>query len=337
MKRYILYISILFTLLSCGNADNQFKLTGQLDHLEQGEFYIYSDDGGTRGVDTINVRNGEFEYTVTCESPATYYLLYPNLSEQVIFATPGSHAKLQGDARHLQAVEVSGTDDNETFTRFRQQMQNMSTDSVVSVCLRSINESPASAVSAYLFRKYVLPSNDVTPAVLQATYKQLVKAQPGNTSLLRLGDVVARCAKRMRPGDTLPAFALNMPQGDTVTNSTFKGEFLLINFWAAWDSKGTALMFRMHRLDRKYPTQLKLLSISLDVDKKLLENIERMDSVDWYSYCDQESWNSPVLKSFALPVIPYLVLVNPQGKIIALGNDLDKDIMPKIEELWGKK
>ena len=62
MKRFILYYFIAFTLLSCGNPQGQFRLTGEFEHLQQGEFYLYCPEQGQISFDTIKLTNGKFEY-----------------------------------------------------------------------------------------------------------------------------------------------------------------------------------------------------------------------------------------------------------------------------------
>lgn len=101
MKRFILYTLIAFTLLSCGGSEGRFRLKGEFEHLRQGEFYIYSNDGGTAGFDTIRIEDGQFDYETDLRDHAIYYLLYPNLSEQVIFGASGDVITIKGDARNL--------------------------------------------------------------------------------------------------------------------------------------------------------------------------------------------------------------------------------------------
>ena len=109
MKRFILYTLIAFTLLSCGGSEGRFRLKGEFEHLRQGEFYIYSNDGGTAGFDTIRIEDGQFDYETDLRDHAIYYLLYPNLSEQVIFGASGDVITIKGDARNLKSVEVKGS------------------------------------------------------------------------------------------------------------------------------------------------------------------------------------------------------------------------------------
>ena len=67
LKRNSFYIMVIkalpfylfiFFLFSCGSDGRIFRLQGRLRNLNQGEFLIYSPDGGFVGVDTIKVRDG---------------------------------------------------------------------------------------------------------------------------------------------------------------------------------------------------------------------------------------------------------------------------------------
>ena len=53
----ILQLALLtLALVSCGTDSRHFKIDGRLLHLDQGEFYVYSPDGGVVGLDTIKVK-----------------------------------------------------------------------------------------------------------------------------------------------------------------------------------------------------------------------------------------------------------------------------------------
>lgn len=55
---YILILFITLVLTSCGVSSGHFKFEGKFLNMNQGEFYVYSPDGGFEGVDTIKVEGG---------------------------------------------------------------------------------------------------------------------------------------------------------------------------------------------------------------------------------------------------------------------------------------
>ena len=126
MKRiaYILVFSLL--LVSCGTRSGYFKMEGRFLHMNQGELYVYSPDGGVDGLDTIKIEAGRFAYEKPCSKPSTLIVIFPNYSTQPIFAESGEAVEVKADASHLKEMEVEGTEENELMTKFRKQIANAS-------------------------------------------------------------------------------------------------------------------------------------------------------------------------------------------------------------------
>ena len=113
------------TLVSCGNNAGRFRIEGRLRGINQGELYIYSPDGGMQDLDTIKVADGRFVYVAYVEKPATFVLVFPNFSEQPVFAKPGGTVEIEGNASHLREMEITGTKENDEMTEFRQTTSEM--------------------------------------------------------------------------------------------------------------------------------------------------------------------------------------------------------------------
>ena len=337
MKRGILYTFCGLTLLSCGGSEGRFRLKGEFDHLQQGEFYIYSNDGGLRKLDTIPVVGGEFDYETALETQATFYLLYPNLSEQVIFGASGDVVTIEGDARNLKAVEVKGNQANRDMTDFRRAQEGKSASESRKAAADFIRQSPASPVSVFLFREYFLrPGSGVSVNEVREHYRALCKAQPDNLQLLYWRADLESLFTELKKGDKLPDFRLVMEDSSEVKTSDYKGKPLLINFWASWENGSSSLMFRIKRLAREHSGEIGLLSVSLDLNRKGKEGIERRDTVTWPSYCDFLAWESPVVRQFGVRTLPYCILAGKDGRVIAAGT-YEKDIQPELEKLLESK
>ena len=337
MKRGILYTFCGLTLLSCGGSEGRFRLKGEFDHLQQGEFYIYSNDGGLRKLDTIPVVGGEFDYETVLETQATFYLLYPNLSEQVIFGASGDVVTIEGDARNLKAVEVKGNQANRDMTDFRRAQEGKSASESRKAAADFIRQSPASPVSVFLFREYFLrPGSGVSVNEVREHYRALCKAQPDNLQLLYWRADLESLFTELKKGDKLPDFRLVMEDSSEVKASDYKGKPLLINFWASWENGSSSLMFRIKRLAREHSGEIGLLSVSLDLNRKGKEGIERRDTVTWPSYCDFLAWESPVVRQFGVRTLPYCILAGKDGRVIAAGT-YEKDIQPELEKLLESK
>ena len=134
----------------------------------------------------------------------------------------------------------------------------------------------------------------------------------------------------------MPDFRLVMEDSSEVKASDYKGKPLLINFWASWENGSSSLMFRIKRLAREHSGEIGLLSVSLDLNRKGKEGIERRDTVTWPSYCDFLAWESPVVRQFGVRTLPYCILAGKDGRVIAAGT-YEKDIQPELEKLLESK
>ena len=141
-------------LLSCGGKSGYFKLEGRFLHINQGELYVYSSDGGIKGMDTIRIEAGRFAYQTPMERPSTLILVFPNFSQHPVFAEPGGSVDIKADASHLKEMTIRGTDDNDLMSDFRAQIANASPIEEEKAAETFIKDHPGSRVSLYLLQKY---------------------------------------------------------------------------------------------------------------------------------------------------------------------------------------
>ncbi len=372
MKKTLPFIIILLTLLCCSEHPGWVNIRGKFAHLEQGEFFIYSPDGGLDRMDSLHIREGRFNYDFPLsEGRATMRILYPNYSQLAIFVRPGDDIRVEGDAQNLNGVKVSGTEENEVYTRFRLESQGQSTQQIRDLAQSYILEHPTLAMSQHLFREYFLLVDSLDATIVRSVYDSLCRANPGDVLLSRLSSSV-RSYGLIAPGKPCPEFRLTVRSKEKskvaskeksekkkdksekvkeksekqtkekpeenpseVKLEDYKDRYLLIVFWAGWKSGSQSGVFRARSFRRKikkeYP--LSLLSYSLDVREESLSSIERRDTIDYPSYCDFRCWRSPLVEQWGIHQLPYFVLVGPDQKIVACGTDWMRDIEPKVQFL----
>ncbi|MBO4641366.1 MAG: DUF4369 domain-containing protein [Bacteroidaceae bacterium] len=339
MKKLLYSLLIGLTLLSCGGSQGQFQLQGNFAHLEQGEFLIYSLDGGLNKVDSLHVRDGKFEYVTKLDGKATYHILYPNYSELVIFGHSGGVVKIKGDAQNLNGVEVKGDKDNETYTQFRKEISEKSEKEVQDIARNYILSNPTLDMSQYLLGRYFILSDLATQEETKEIYDSLLRALPEDVSLSLLADDVKSKGMTLE-GRKMPDFKLEtreMMKDSTghkiVSLADYKGKYLLMVFWANWKSGSQSALFHARHLRRDSHGKVEPLSYSLEVDNRQLTEIEKRDSVNYASFCDFRCWSSPLVRQLGIRDLPYYILVGPDQKIIASGTDWLKEIEPKTKDL----
>lgn len=337
------YIAISFALLCCTGHPKEARLEGEFANLEQGEFLIYSTDEALDRLDTLRIVDGIFSYTLPTVQPATLHILYPNQSELVVFAGPGDDIVIKGDAQNLSEVEVSGSEDNELYTEFRQETNGKSAEETKNIAHNYILEYPTHAVSRYLFTTYYLCDEEASVKETTALYDSLCRACPDDLALSKLSSRV-RSFGLLRVGNPLPDFSLTLKPGHggngteqrTIKKGDYDGKLLLIAFWANWKGGSAGAIYRARRLRRELKGKgkdIELISYSLDADETQLYRNEERDSIDFPSYCDFLSLSSPLVQKWGIRELPYIILVTPDGNIAASGSDWMTDIQPVASEL----
>lgn len=339
----LLSSSIFFLFVSCTGHPKEVRFEGEFEHLEQGEFLIYSSDEALDRIDTLRIRDGRFSYKLPTVQPATLHILYPNQSELVVFANPGSDLTIKGDAQNLSEVEVSGDEDNEVYTEFRLETNGKSAEETKQAAHDYILAHPTLFMSQYLLTSYFLCDEAASVQEVTALYDSLSRACPDDLALSKLATRV-RSLGKLRVGNPLPDFSLvlppnhgdNGPEGKTIKKADYKGKRLLIAFWATWKGGSRSALYRARRLRRELKSkgkEIELISYSLDANEQTLLGAELRDTVDYASFCDYRAFASPLVQQWGIRELPYIILVTPDGRIAASGSDWMTDIQDAAQAL----
>ena len=114
---------------------------------------------------------------------------------------------------------------------------------------------------------------------------------------------------------SLPSFNFTAIDDSTkILNSRYKNKFLIINFWASWDSLSCEHIKKMSSLTEKHRRDsLMMLNISLDYDTAQWRQKVLTDTILGDNVCDLKIWDNNVVKRYGISNLPYSVLVNPKS------------------------
>ena len=145
---------------------------------------------------------------------------------------------------------------------------------------------------------------------------QLNKELPTNLHVITLAKMVGT-KRSLAVGSEAPEISLQNPDGETISLSSLRGNYVLVDFWAAWCKPCRAENPNIVRAYNKYKGQnFQVLGVSLDRTKEAwLRAIER-DGLPWLHISDLKYWNSIVTQSYQINAIPTSYLIDPEGKII---------------------
>ncbi len=330
MKRFT-YILLTLVLVSCGTRHGQFKIEGRFLNLNQGEFYVYSPDGLIKGIDTIKVDGGHFTYQTACQEEGVLMLVFPNFSEQPIFAESGSSVNIKADASHLKELTVEGTQNNELMTTFRQQIVKSSPPETARLAETFIKDHKESSVSVYLLKRYFIQRTKPDfnkPAELASI---LALSQPKNGTLNRLKQDIDVLKKSM-VNNSIAAFSATSVDGKKVSNWDIRGKYSVIYVWSTWNYDSQDVQRYIRTLKQKYGNRLGVIGISVDASQQECKSFLQHDEVDWPIICDEKLFESPILQKFGLRSVPANLVIDTNGKIIAR-NLTSNDLKERLDGL----
>ena len=317
MKRqFIALLSVVLLLSSCGVDSNKFRLSGRLRNMNQGMFWVYSPDGAIEGLDTIQVHEGRFAYETELRVPATLIIIFPNFSEQPVFAEPGEEVDIKGDASHLKDMIIKGTDDNDAMTELRMDLNKLMPPEVPKAVAKFINENPKSRASRYLLQRYFLtdPQANMEQAYVLASAMQ--KEDPDDGQLTKWKKEL----EGLRNGQLnkrLSDFTAKDVKGRDVSMNDLKSKVNVITVWASWNYQSTEIQRRLQRLKRTDGDRISVVSICLDADSKKCKQTVERDSLPWKTICDGRMWQTPLLSKLGIADVPGNLVLDSRGIVQA--------------------
>ncbi len=357
---FLLLLSPLFTLAQ--NASQSFVINGKISGLPNGEVTInvaMQNDQHTIASGTAT--NGVFTMKGSIPEPGLYTLVLPGQKPLNIFLE--NHTiTITGTQQDIQNLKVEGSSSNNDLVQFNKEFdpffqslnalavnikkennekkrnELISQYNVVSKNLDAqLGTFVAAHRSSYTSLLVLGELRQLTPdiSVLETRYNSLSEDVRNSQMGKSLAGVI-EFEKVGSVGTTAMDFTQSDINGNPVSLSSFKGKYVLLDFWASWCRPCRAENPNVVRAYGKFKDKnFTILSVSLDQQKEAWLKAIQADHLSWNSHVsDLQQWNNAVAQLYHIQSIPGNFLIDPNGKIIA--KDLrGEELESKLCELLG--
>jgi len=371
MIRKLIFSSILLSIMGFAQAQllNNVSIDGKLINAKAPVVYLAMIGGNAAiPLDTAKIDvNHNFHFDLMVDKPGFYQLSQGGNDFTMIILSPNDRMKISLDATFLRTpLSVSGSWETEKLTnitkklasydakkqdlesQYRKVYGTAAQDSVGKVLAKEFEKTEQSKIS--FLKTSMLSEPSLSGLLFMNIIKipenmdfyekyapQIKKKYPDNIFVNSLYQqyMSEKGKVKLSPGAMAPEISLPTPEGTTFSLSSLRGKVVLIDFWASWCSPCRRANPHVLSLYKKYHDKgFDVLGVSLDKTKESWIKAIKDDGLIWHHVSDLKYWQSEAGRAYGVQSIPHTVLIDREGKIIAVGLR-DASLEAKLKEIFG--
>jgi peroxiredoxin len=357
--RILALILLLLPALVSAQPDKPFVINGYLKGLADGTTLILQNEElSTEPLAKAESKAGKFQLKGTLKEPNIYNLSFSGSGQKCYMFVDALTMTLTGHKDSLSTAKLKGSPSNEEFQVFQKQFNPVLTQLGVtaqkinngepdpdgslrksymqaSTQLNDLTDAYVKAhPNSYVSPLAILVSGQVTqdPLKMEERYNALTTDVRGGAYGRMLSNMIDE-GKIGAVGTQAIEFTQNDTNGTPVTLASFRGKYVLVDFWASWCGPCRKENPNVVDAYNTYSSKnFTVLGVSLDRAREPWLQAIKDDGLTWTHVSDLKYWSNAVAAKYHIQQIPQNLLLDPTGKII--GKNLrGPALQAKLQEL----
>ena len=317
-----------------------FIISGNIKGYPDGTPVAFLNDQTGVAEQQATMQAGKFEIKGKMDQPGFKTLIIANTPPAITLFLDNSRVKITGDKATLDKVVITGSPSHTLFESYVSSIKpydklfiadaeydSVAVAKVVAISEAFVKKNPTSFISPLaIIRLYQASEDGVKAEQLYNLLPDPVK----NTNIGMYANQQIQESKINPIGSLVPDFSEPDTSGTQVNITSFRGKYVLVDFWASWcrpcRQENPNVVSAYNRYKSKNFT---VLGVSLDQAKPAWVDAIKMDNLSWDHISDLKGWGNAVAGMFHISAIPQNLLLDPSGRIIAKnlrGSKLDKKL-----------
>jgi len=310
------------------NAENGFVISGIVTGFTNGTSVSFLNEQTNLPEKQTTIENGRFVIKGQMQEPGFKVLIFGDQPPAVPLFLDNSNIKISGDKNAIDQLLITGSPTQTLFAEYSSALKPYEKIFQPDATYDSNATRAVEKISVDFVKKH--PGSYVAPLAIirlfQATEngfkaEELYKLMPESVQSSGLGQYANQQIQesKINPiGSVIKEFSQKDTAGKLVNVFSFRGKYVLLDFWASWCRPCRMENPNVVSAYNKYHDKnFTILSISLDQAKPAWLDAIKMDGLTWNHVSDLKGWNNEVAALFQIRSIPQNLLIDPNGKIIA--------------------